>query len=142
VKVVGDNGSGAISNIIAGFNYVSQDSATRNCPKGVIINISLGGGYSAALNNAAAASVRSGKLVAAAAGSGGTNLANFSPASEPLVCTVGATTASDSVSTSSNYGPGLDVWAPGQNIITTWLNGGTVSKVFLPLEAPGAYCIS
>ncbi|KAI9163668.1 Subtilisin-like serine protease AsES [Paramyrothecium foliicola] len=125
VKVLGDNGSGAISQIIAGFNYVSQDSATRSCPSGVIINISLGGGFSAALNSAAAAAVRSGKLVAVAAGNGAGNVANFSPASEPLACTVGATTANDAVSISSNYGPGLDVWAPGQNILTTWLNGGT-----------------
>ena len=66
------------------------------------------------------------QVQAVAAGGSGGNAANYSPDSEPLACTVGASTQSDSVATSSNYGAILDIYAPGQNILTTWLTGGTV----------------
>ncbi|KFA69321.1 hypothetical protein S40285_08524 [Stachybotrys chlorohalonatus IBT 40285] len=125
VKVLSAAGSGTTSGIIAGLNFVAQDVATRRCPSGAIINLSVGGSYSAALNSAVNSAVADGRLVAVAAGNSASNIANFSPASAQSACTVGSTTASDAAVSSSNYGPLLDVWAPGQNIQTTWLGGGT-----------------
>jgi hypothetical protein len=43
-------------------------------------------------------------MFAVAAGGGNTNAGNFSPASEPSACTVGATTIGDARASSSNYG--------------------------------------
>jgi len=122
------------SGVIAGMNYVATDHLTRSCPNGTVANMSIGGTFSTAVNNAAKALVNSGVFLAVAAGGSGDNAANYSPASEPLACTVGASTQSDSVATSSNYGALLDIYAPGQNILTTWLAGGTVrllSRSFL-----------
>lgn len=48
-----------------------------------------------------------------------------SPASEPSVCTVGATSMNDSMPTWSNYGSGIDVLAPGLNITSLSNDGGT-----------------
>ena len=88
----------------------------------------MGGAYSAAMNNAVKSMVQSGDVFAAvAAGSGATDVGNFSPGSEPTACTAGATGISDNVSSGSNTGPLLDVWAPGERITTTWLNDGVVS---------------
>ncbi|KAG6140295.1 Cuticle-degrading protease [Claviceps purpurea] len=127
VKVLNDAGSGSRSAIIAGMDYVAQDSRTRACPKGRVVNMSLGGAYSAAVNNAAAALVRGGNFLAAAAGNKNRDAANTSPASEVTACTVGATDINDNRSTFSNYGPLVDIFAPGTDILSTWIGGTTRS---------------
>jgi subtilisin family serine protease len=51
-----------------------------------------------------------------------------SPASAASAITVGSTayvSNSDSVSWFSNYGPCLDIWAPGQSITSAWKNSDT-----------------
>lgn len=93
-------------------------------------NISLGGGFSAAVNRAAASLVASGVFVSVAAGGSNTDAQNTSPASEPTVCTVGASTERDERASYSNYGPVVDIFAPGANILSTWLRGTTVRNVF------------
>lgn len=92
--------------------------------------MSLGGGKSTAVNSAAAALVRSGVFLAVAAGNDNANAANYSPASESSVCTVGSTTSGDARSSFSNYGSVVDIFAPGTNILSTWIGGSsaTVSK--------------
>ncbi|KAK4177005.1 putative protease [Triangularia setosa] len=124
VKVINASGSGTTSGVIAGMNWVVQDKATRGCPKGVSANISLGGAYSAAMNSAVAAMVSSNVFVAVAAGGSNTNAGNTSPASAPQACTVAASTASDARASNSNYGSVIDIFAPGERIVTTWINGG------------------
>lgn len=127
VKVLNDAGSGPYSAIIAGMDFVAQDSRTRACPKGAIASMSLGGAYSAAVNQAAAALVRSGVFLAVAAGNNNRDAGNTSPASEATACTVGATDINDNRSTFSNYGRVVDIFAPGTNILSTWIGGTTVS---------------
>ena len=127
---LGPSHSAFSSGVIAGINFVASDAATRSCPKGAVANMSLGGSKSTAVNSAAAALVRSGVFLAVAAGNENTNAANSSPASEPSVCTVGATTSSDVRSSFSNYGSIVDIFAPGTSILSTWIGGtsATVSK--------------
>ncbi|KAG5974535.1 Cuticle-degrading protease [Claviceps digitariae] len=128
VKVLDNAGSGPYSAILAGMDYVVQDAKTRSCPKGVIASMSLGGGYSTSINKAAAALVRSGAFLAVAAGNDNRDAGNTSPASEPTACTVGASDINDNRSTFSNYGRVLDIFAPGTNIVSTWI-GGTVRSI-------------
>ncbi|KOS16761.1 Cuticle-degrading protease [Escovopsis weberi] len=127
VKVLANSGSGNYSTVIAGMNYAAQDMKTRDCPNGVVAGMSLGGGYSASLNQAAADLVRAGAFVAVAAGNMNMDASQSSPASEPTVCTVGATTDDDSKASFSNYGNVVKIWAPGKNITSTWNDGKTVS---------------
>jgi subtilisin family serine protease len=87
--------------------------------------MSLGGSYSASINNAAKALVNAGVFLAVAAGNDNKNAANYSPASEASACTVGATDSSDKKSSFSNYGAAVDVWAPGTSILSTWIGGTT-----------------
>ncbi|KAK7227554.1 hypothetical protein V2G26_015557 [Clonostachys chloroleuca] len=127
VKVLSDNGSGTVSNLLSGLSWITSDATTRSCPKGVMVLVALGGGYSSAVNVAVAALVNGNKFVAVHAGNDASNVGNYSPASEPSACTVGGTAADDSVSSASNTGALLDIWAPGQSILTTYLNGGTAT---------------
>ncbi|KAK4121186.1 serine protease [Parathielavia appendiculata] len=128
VKVLGADGSGSTSGVVAGINFVADDAPKRNCPNGTVANMSLGGGYSAAINNAAAALVDAGVFLAVAAGNDNRNAANYSPASEASVCTVGATDSSDRKSSFSNYGSAVDVHAPGSSILSTWIGSSSATN--------------
>jgi len=134
VKVLDNSGSGSYSGIISGMDFAVQDSKTRSCPKGVVANMSLGGGKAQSVNDGAAAMIRAGVFLAVAAGNDNANAANYSPASEPTVCTVGATTSSDARSSFSNYGSLVDIFAPGSNILSTWIGGTTVSTWYPMLQ--------
>lgn len=90
VKVLDDNGSGTFSNIIAGVDFVANDYKTRGCPRGAVASMSLGGGKTQSVNDAVARLQRAGVFVAVAAGNDNADARNTSPASEPSVCTVGA----------------------------------------------------
>ncbi|KAK2612248.1 hypothetical protein QQS21_001674 [Conoideocrella luteorostrata] len=119
VKVLDNQGSGSASSVIAGMNFVARDHKKRGCKKGVVVNMSLGGPYSKAQNQAAAALVRSGAFVAVAAGNSKADAAKTSPASEKTVCTVGASDINDNFASFSNYGKSVAIIAPGVDILST-----------------------
>ena len=124
VKVLDDNGSGEFSTIISGMDYVASDYKNRDCPKGVVASMSLGGGFSQSVNDGVAKLQSAGVFVAVAAGNENTDASNTSPASEPSVCTVGASDKNDQRSEFSNYGKPVDIFAPGTDIESTWIGGG------------------
>ncbi|KAI1071584.1 hypothetical protein NW752_001727 [Fusarium irregulare] len=125
VKVLGDDGSGTNSAVIAGMDYVAGHADSKNCPKGAVVNMSLGGERSGAVNNAAKSIVDAGLFLAVAAGNEAVDAANSSPASEESACTVGSTTRNDTLSYFSNFGEVVDVLAPGSDILSTWPGGQT-----------------
>lgn len=134
VKVLDASGSGTTSGVVAGMNFVTSDSATRSCPSGAVANMSLGGATSTAINSAARAMIAAGVFLAVAAGNSNTNAASTSPAGESQVCTVGATTSANARASFSNYGTVVDIFAPGQDVLSTWNNGGTVcGSYFQPI---------
>lgn len=114
------------------MNYVASDARTRSCSKGAVANMSLGGGFSSSINSAAAAITNAGVFLAVAAGNDNANAANYSPASAASACTVGATTSANARASFSNYGAVVDIFAPGQNILSTWTGStsATVSSYF------------
>ena len=120
VKVLDCTGSGRWSWVIAGIDWVTAHSA-----KPAVANMSLGGDYNQAANDAVAASVASGVVYAIAAGNSSTNACTFSPASEPTALTVGATTKLDALASYSNTGPCVDLFAPGTSILSDWHTSDT-----------------
>ncbi|KAI0166589.1 subtilisin-like protease PR1K [Xylariaceae sp. FL1272] len=129
VKVVGDNGTGSMADLLTGINEVAKDIPKRKCPKGVVVNLSLGTRHPSLLvNGAAAALVEAGHFVATAAGNYFTDASVMSPASEPLVCTVAATEEGDFFADYSDFGPLVDLLAPGTRIKSTYPNNMTVTS--------------
>jgi PKD repeat protein len=122
VRVLDCAGSGSYSQVIAGIDWV-----TANAKPGSVANMSLGGGYSATLNAAVAASIATGIVYAVAAGNSQTDACTQSPASEPSAVTVGATDIADARAYFSNYGSCVDLFAPGVNIISASMASPTGS---------------
>lgn len=90
--------------------------------------MSLGGSYDSQSNNAVYQATQAGMFVAVAAGNDGKDASNYSPASERSACTVGATDSSDNRASFSNYGSIVDIFAPGVNIISTWIGSSTATN--------------
>ena len=121
-KVLTCDGSGSYSGIISGLNDIAKTGI-----KPAVVNMSLGGGKSSALNTAIASLTKAGFVVVVAAGNNGANACNYSPASAPSALTVGATTSTDVRSSFSNFGKCLDIFAPG-SAISSVTPGGAVAS--------------
>jgi oryzin len=110
-----------------------------------------GGGYSYAFNNAVQSAYQSGVLSVVAAGNDNvcvppsqlanqhykfsrTNLScqadasNTSPASAPNAITVAAIASNNARASFSNYGSVVDIFAPGQNILSAWIGSNTATN--------------
>ncbi|KAK6496168.1 Basic amino-acid permease [Arthrobotrys musiformis] len=114
VKVIGDDGTGQDSYTLAGLDYISKVAK----PGKSVVNMSIGGPKSEAVNAAVQALYKKGILVVAAAGNENENAGLSSPASAPSAITVGATDDSDTRASFSNFGSIVDIFAPGVNILS------------------------
>jgi len=121
VKVLDRRGSGSVSGVIAGVDYVAA-----NANPGDVANMSLGGGASQALDDAVIAAANAGVLFSIAAGNSGTSASNSSPArvDHPNTWTIAATDINDTFASFSNYGPPTSFAAPGVSIESTWTGSG------------------
>jgi len=149
VKVLNANGSGTTAGVIAGMDFVTADAPTRSCPNGTVANMSLGGSRSTAINAAAAAMVKAGVFLSVAAGNSADDSTFYSPASEPTACTVGATDAVDAIAWFSNYGSLVDIFAPGVDVLSSWIGNTTATETIsgTSMASPhiaglGAYLLS
>jgi serine protease len=115
VRVLGCNGSGTNSGVIAGMDWVAN-----NHVKPAVANMSLGGGASTASDQAVQRMHNAGVTVVVAAGNDNANACNYSPARAPVAITVGSTTSTDARSSFSNFGSCLDIFAPGSSITAAW----------------------
>jgi len=128
VKVLGASGSGTTAGVIAGMDWVTDHHTNKKNGKTSTANMSLGGGYSAASNEAANRMVHAGIALAVAAGNENQNACNVSPASAADVLTVGATDRTDKRSYFSNYGKCVKIFGPGSDITSSWIGSKTATK--------------
>ncbi|MCX2727008.1 S8 family serine peptidase [Thermomicrobium sp. 4228-Ro] len=144
VKVFGDNGTGYVSWLICGLNWVAANAGTIK-----VANYSGGasgsdtpncGGSSDPLHQAVCRVVQAGVTLVVAAGNDGRDASNTVPAAYPEAIAVGAIVdtdgkpgslgpgtsygADDTRASFSNYGPAVDFYAPGYAILSTVPGGG------------------
>ena len=115
VRIFGCSDWTLTSTIIAGVDWVTQNSV-----KPAVANMSLdvpGWINGSALDDAIRASIFTGVTYVVSAGDESANVKDFTPARIPEVITVAATDINDVKTSTSNFGPGVDVFAPGHNII-------------------------
>ena len=123
VRVLNNSGSGTTAGVVAGIDWV-----TRNHSGPSVANMSLGGGVSTTLDNAVRNSIASGVTYAIAAGNNSGLASSTSPARVTEAITVGATTSTDAKASYSNYGSGLDLFAPGSSITAGWNTSDTATN--------------
>jgi len=124
VRVLDCAGSGTISGVIAGLDFVARDHVSGPA----VVNMSLGGGASATLDTAVVGVINDGVSVVVAAGNSNRDACRFSPARVTAAVTVGATTISDTRASYSNIGKCLDLFAPGSAITSAWYNSTTATN--------------
>ncbi|KAI0800322.1 peptidase S8/S53 domain-containing protein [Fomes fomentarius] len=138
VKVLGSNGSGTMSDVVAGVAWAAEQAAVKAAAareefrktgktnhKGSVANMSLGGGKSNALDDTVNRAVDAGIHFAVAAGNDNRDACNNSPAAAEKAITVGASTLGDERAYFSNHGPCVDVFAPGLNILSTYIGSNS-----------------
>lgn len=148
VKVLDRNGSGSLSNVIKGIDYV-----TANAGQIDVANMSLGGEFtSSSLNLAISRSVAAGVTYVVAAGNSGKDAQTFSPANHPDVIAVSAIAdtdgkcggfgtstsygADDTLASFSNFGSVVDIAAPGVNIYSTYKSGSYATLSGTSMASP------
>ena len=130
VRVLGCSGSGAWSNVINGIDWVTwhrQQPAQRHSP--AVANISLGGGAESSVDVAVRNSIRAKVTYVVAAGNADADALLYSPGRLPEAITVAATDMTDCRGDFSNWGPAIDLFAPGVQIPSTWIGGELMMRV-------------
>lgn len=117
VKVFGEDGSGPLSSIIQGIEWCLEQQLR-------IINMSFGiQQHHPLLHEIVKIAHQHGVIMVAASGNEGKPGLTF-PARYPEVISVGSINKQNQVSSFSQFGTNLDLVAPGEEILSTWLNQG------------------
>ncbi|KAG6876483.1 hypothetical protein C0993_002726 [Termitomyces sp. T159_Od127] len=125
VKVLGDDGSGYVSDAISGIDWVKTQASTSGRPSVISLSIAANS-VSTAFDDAVTSITTSGVHVVIAAGNSNVDANNVSPARAPGAIAVGASTIADAKASFSNYGSVVALFAPGQNIISASITGPSV----------------
>ncbi len=136
IKVLDRRGSGSTSGVIAGIEYAASLANSND-----VANMSLGGGFSQALNDAVIAAAQGGLRFAVAAGNESTSATTKSPASanHPNIYTISSFAQGDNWSSFSNYGnPPVDYAEPGSSIFSTYSGGGYATLSGTSMASPHA----
>lgn len=148
IKVLDSSGTGSMSTIIQGIDYVTQNAGQID-----VANLSFGCKCtSAALDTAINNSVAAGVTYVVAAGNAGEDASSWSPASNPNVISVAAIVDTDgkcgglgpktsygpddSLAKFSNFGSKVTIAAPGVNIHSTYIGGSYATLTGTSLAAP------
>lgn len=127
VKVLGDSGSGSWTAFIGGVNWVI-DEHLANPGQRSVANMSLWGGEHTPADKAIENLVGSGVIAVTIAGNANSDANHYSPGRVPEGITVGAVNISDTIASYSNWGPRVDVWAPGGDASQGVLSAGVATN--------------
>lgn len=144
VRVLSSNASGSVSDFLAGIDWVIENKPSDE-PS--IANISIGTGQRPQVHDAINALINSGVTVVVSAGnfrSTNTSLTDNAclqdPASVPNAITVAASNRYDSKWAnslgSSKVGACVDIFAPGEDIVSIDIRGGSTEKTGTSMSAP------
>jgi oryzin len=130
VKVF-EGANGQASQVIDGFNWAVNDIVEKGRQNSAVINMSLGGPRSATWDAAITAAWEQGVLAVVASGNANSDADNFSPARSPETITVGNVQSDDSrfddPLQGSNFGPAVDLFAPGTDIRSASISSDSAS---------------
>lgn len=124
VRVMQCDGNGQLSTLLAGVNWV-----TANAIRPAVANISVTtAGSSPSLESAINNSIASGVTYTIAAGNSAADACGYTPARTANAITVGGSDETDLRARYSNYGSCIDIFAPGNLIVSTWASSDTATN--------------
>ncbi|WP_367616391.1 S8 family peptidase [Corallococcus exercitus] len=123
VRVLNCEGSGTTAGAVAGVDWVTEHHQSP-----AVANMSLGGGEDVVLDDAVRRSIALGVTYVLAAGNENQDACTRSPARTAEAITVGATTRVDRRASFSNHGDCVDVFAPGEGILSAWASDDTATR--------------
>lgn len=115
VRVLDCNGTGSVFSVYQGLVWIAENSFVG---EKAVVNMSLSGLKSQALDDVIASLSSQGLNFVVAAGNDGADACAFSPSGVSNVLTVGASDRSDSFASFSNDGACVDVIAPGVSLFS------------------------
>lgn len=128
-KVLNRQGSGYLSDVIAGIDYCVQSGAK-------VVSMSLGTSSDVqTMHDAVDAAYASGVLLVAAAGNDYGGAVSY-PAAYSSVIAVSATDSNNNLASFSNVGPEVELAAPGVSILSTWKGGGYATASGTSMSTP------
>ena len=134
VRMLNCAGSATIAQVIAGVDWV-----TANAVKPAIGVLVAGASTNLAYNNAIRNSIASGVTYTVVSGSSASDACQFSPGGVTEAITVAATDMADNKHSASNFGPCLDIFAPGVSVSTLWFTSDTATIVLSGTSFSTAY---
>lgn len=137
-KVLDDNGQSELSTVIDAVEQITK--LKLNDPsQPMVVNISFGADIGTpkhnALDEAIQASIEAGVIYVIAAGNEGIDARFVTPAHVPEAITVGAYDQNDVFASFSNYGPFVDLFAPGVDVVS--LNSTKMGSPYALIEMSG-----
>ncbi|MDQ5863238.1 MAG: S8 family serine peptidase, partial [Actinomycetota bacterium] len=115
VRVLDCTGSGFNSDVVAGLDWIAANHAAGTP---AVVNLSLGGAASAAVDSALQGVINDGVTAVVAAGNSAADACGSSPARLPAAVTVAASDSADRQASFSNFGSCVDLYAPGVGIVS------------------------
>ncbi|MEV0024532.1 S8 family peptidase [Streptomyces atroolivaceus] len=131
VRVLNCQGSGTWAGVIAGLDWIAQ-----NAEQPAVVNASLGGPASSAVDDAFDALAAEGTLPVVAAGNEDQDACDVSPARADGVLAIGASDDQDRQATFSNWGTCVWLYAPGVDIVSANLGGGSTTLSGTSMASP------
>ncbi|MCA6091688.1 S8 family peptidase [Streptomyces sp. SCA3-4] len=123
VRVLDCGGRTTVAKLIAGFDYVVRSAAPAS-----VVNASISGPSSQAVDTAIGNVAAKGVPPVVAAGNENDNACDHSPAGALAALAVGATDQQDRMTDFSNYGPCTRILAPGADIVSAAMGGGSATR--------------
>jgi subtilisin family serine protease len=124
VRVLDCSGSGFNSDVVAGLDWIAANHAA-GAP--AVVNLSLGGAASTAVDSALQGVINDGVTAVVAAGNSAADACGSSPARLPAAVTVAASDSADRQASFSNFGSCVDLYAPGVGITSAYYTSSTAT---------------
>lgn len=135
VKVL-TGGTGSDSGVISGVDWVVARHKRSGRPS--VINMSLGGGASPALDASICRAIEAGVVVVVASGNDSSAACRYSPARVLQAVGTAASDRTDGQASFSNWGACVSIYAPGVDVLSARKGGGSTTMSGTSMASPHA----
>ena len=129
VRVLDSCGAGTETMVLYGLNWILENHLPG---EKAVVNMSIGFESTAtSIDTAIRDLLAEGIVVVAASGNDGGSACGITPAGTPGTIAVGASNANDGEPSFTSFGECVDIFAPGQSIISTWPKYLTATNTYV-----------